>query len=94
MRVYLLVSASSAFGNGMAIRYGHVSQCIYKIYQPKGLSVPKKVVSVNWTNFVGAVNELKSLVSKLDEEKIEGKTASKGVRWPFNPPAAPHFWGN
>ena len=55
--------------------------------------VPKEVVSGNRTNFVGAVNELKSLVSKLDEEKIKGKTASKGVRWLFNPPAAPHFGG-
>ncbi len=40
---------------------------------------------------MGAVNELKSLVSEMDEEKIKGKTASKGVRWLFNPPAAPHF---
>ena len=55
--------------------------------------VPKEVVSDNGTNFVGAVNELKSLVSELDEEKIKGKTASKGVRWLFNPPAAPHFGG-
>ena len=39
------------------------------------------------------VNELKSLVSELDEEKIKGKTASKGVSWLFNPPAAPHFGG-
>ena len=55
--------------------------------------VPKEVVSDNGTNFVGAVNELKSLVSELDEEKIKSKTASKGVRWLFNPPAAPHFGG-
>ena len=55
--------------------------------------VPKEVVSDNGTNFVGAVNELKSLVSELDEDKIKAKTASKGVRWLFNPPAAPHFGG-
>ena len=42
--------------------------------------VPKEVVSDNGTNFVGAVNKLKTLVSELDEEKIKGKTASKGVR--------------
>ena len=53
--------------------------------------MPKEVVSDDGTNFVGAVNELKSLISELDEEKIEGKTASKGVRWLFNPPAAPHL---
>ena len=55
--------------------------------------VPKEVFSDNGTNFVGAVNELKSLVSELDEEKIKDKTASKGVKWLFNPPAAPYFGG-
>jgi hypothetical protein len=55
--------------------------------------VPKEVVSDNGTNFVGAVNELKSLVSEFDEDKIKGKTASRGIRWLFNPPAAPHFGG-
>ena len=55
--------------------------------------VPKEVFSDNGTNFVGAVNELKSLVSELGEEKIKGRTATKGVRWLFNPPAAPYFGG-
>ena len=85
MRVYLPISSSGALGDGVETGYGRDSQCIYKIH--------REVVIDNGTNFVGAVNELKSLVSELDEEKIKGETASKGVRWLFNPPAAPHFRG-
>ena len=55
--------------------------------------VPKEVVSDHGTNFVGAVNELKELTGQLDKEKIKRKTSTKGVRWLFNPPAAPHFGG-
>jgi hypothetical protein len=55
--------------------------------------VPTEVVSDNGTNFVGAVNELKELTQQLDEEKIKRKTGVQGVRWLFNPPAAPHFGG-
>lgn len=55
--------------------------------------VPKEMISDNGTNFVGAVNELKELVGQLDKDKIQGRTAQKGVKWTFNPPGAPHFGG-
>ena len=45
------------------------------------------------TNFVGAVSELKELVSKLDQNKIQQDTPYRGVKWNFNPPGAPHFGG-
>ena len=54
---------------------------------------PCQVVSDNGTNFVGAVNELKELVNSLDQEKIQSSTVNKGIKWLFNPPAAPHFNG-
>ena len=38
------------------------------------------------TNFVGAVSELKKLISKLDQNKIQQDTAYEGVKWNFNPP--------
>ena len=44
-------------------------------------------------NFVGAVGELKKLVSQLDRQKLEKKTAVLGVRWRFNPAGAPQFGG-
>jgi len=42
---------------------------------------------------VGAVNELKELVSMLDHDKIQQDTAYQGIKWNFNPPGAPHFGG-
>ena len=55
--------------------------------------VPKEVISDRGTNFVGAVGELKKLVSPSDRQKLESKTAELGVTWRFNPPGAPHFGG-
>lgn len=55
--------------------------------------VPKEMISDGGTNFVGAVSELKELVSKLDQNKIQQDTAYRGVKWNFNPPGAPHFGG-
>ncbi|XP_067051179.1 uncharacterized protein [Acropora muricata] len=53
--------------------------------------VPKEVISDGGTNFVGAVGELKKLVSQLDRQQLLNKTAELGVTWRFNPPGAPHF---
>ena len=54
---------------------------------------PQEVVSDRGTNFVGADRELRELVSGMDTNKIQDQTASKGVKWCFNPPLAPHFGG-
>ncbi|XP_011261040.2 uncharacterized protein LOC105254185 [Camponotus floridanus] len=47
------------------------------------------------TNFVGADRELREMfrASSSDGRRIAHVTASDGVRWRFNPPAAPHFGG-
>ena len=55
--------------------------------------LPSEVYSDNGTNFVGANNELKALVNALDIEEIQKTAADKGIKWHFNPPAAPHFGG-
>ena len=55
--------------------------------------VPKEVISDRGTNFVGAVGELKKLVSRLDRQQLLNKTVELGVTWTFNPPGAPHFRG-
>jgi len=52
--------------------------------------VPKEVISDRGTNFVGAVGELKKIVSQLDRQKLESKTVELRVTWRFNPP---HFGG-
>ena len=55
--------------------------------------VPKEMTNDNGTNFVGAVNELKELVNRLDKDKILRVGRQSNIKWKFNPPAAPHFGG-
>jgi len=47
------------------------------------------------TNFVGADRELRDLfrAASPDGRSIAHTASSNGVRWHFNPPAAPHFGG-
>lgn len=63
----------------------------YRMASRRGL--PEEMLSDNGTNFKSADKELKSLVSQLDNDKINESTANKGVKWTFNPPLAPHFGG-
>ena len=51
------------------------------------------MTSDNGSNFVGAVNELKELVNRLDKDKIQRVGGQRNIKWKFNPPAAPHFGG-
>ena len=55
--------------------------------------VPATVYSDQGTNFQGANNELKDLLAQFDQEKITNTMTTKGVKWVFNPPNAPHFGG-
>ncbi len=45
------------------------------------------------TNFVGAHNEFKAALSKMDKNSIESYLASPGCTWEFNPPHASHMGG-
>ena len=63
----------------------------YRMVSRRGL--PEELYSDNGTNFKGADNELKLLVSQIDKSKIAESVANKGVKWHFNPPLAPHFGG-
>ena len=63
----------------------------YRMASRRGL--PNEIYSDNGTNFKGADNELKALVTQLDEDKIKQSTANKGIIGNFNPPMAPHFGG-
>ena len=55
----------------------------YRMASRRGL--PNEIYSDNGTNFKGAENELKALVTQLDKDKIKQSTANKGIKWNFNP---------
>ncbi|PFX26254.1 hypothetical protein AWC38_SpisGene9058 [Stylophora pistillata] len=54
---------------------------------------PQQMLSDNGRNFVGASNELKDLVTAIDQDKVQRMTSNKGVTWKWNPPDGPHFGG-
>ena len=54
---------------------------------------PHTTWSDNGTNFVGADKELALCFANLDPDKVAQTSASKGSKWKFNPPSAPHHGG-
>ena len=51
------------------------------------------IISDNGTNFVGAETEFAEYIAAWNKEGIEEHVIQGGIRWKFNPPAAPHFGG-
>ena len=54
---------------------------------------PNTVISDNGTNFVGAEREIAKYVAAWNKEGIEEHLVQRGIRWKFNPIAAPDFGG-
>ena len=54
---------------------------------------PSIIISDIGTNFVGAEREFAEYVAAWNKEGIEEHLIQRGIRWQFNPPAAPHFRG-
>ena len=54
---------------------------------------PSIIISDNGTNFVGAEMEFAEYVAAWNKEWIDEHLIQRGIRWNFNPPAAPHFGG-
>ena len=75
--VYLFGNTSSAFRDGLGLDTDTFLNAFTRFTSRRG--VPKEVISDRGTNFVGAVGELKKLVSQLDRQKLESKTAELGV---------------
>ena len=73
---------SSTPGDGTFSGYECLSKCIFLMVNRRGL--PKEIYSDNGTNFVGANQELKDVVTNLDEETLKESLANRGVKWFFN----------
>ena len=54
---------------------------------------PVKMISDNGTNFIRAEKELAEFIAAWNKVRIEEHLIQQGIRWKFNPPAAPHFRG-
>lgn len=54
---------------------------------------PKMMLSDNGTSFIFGDREIRELVAQIDKDKIQRSSANKGVDWPWNPQAEPHFGG-
>ena len=54
---------------------------------------PSVIWSDNGTNFVGAEKELLNCIQSWNDQ-APPELAKKGIKWKFNPPAAPHHGGS
>ena len=54
---------------------------------------PKEIWSDRGTYFVGANRELRESIERWNEDKIDHQLQQKGIKWVFQPPAAPHASG-
>ena len=65
--------------------------CIRRLVARRG--PVKSILSDNGTNFVGANNELKEEIKRLEADGIETKAARIQIEWRFNTPLASHHGG-
>ena len=54
---------------------------------------PRKIISDNGTNFVGADKELRKAMSDLEDNKINAELRQRYIEWQFNPSYASHMGG-
>lgn len=67
-------------------------QALRRFVSRRGLC--SDLYSDNGRNFLGAANELRSLVdSNTHQQSIAQECAKNGIRWHFNPPKGSHFGG-
>ena len=62
----------------------------YRMSNRRGL--PQEMVSDNSGNFIGADNELCSLVEALDKDKIQKLTVHQDIKWKFNLLLVLNWW--
>ena len=53
----------------------------------------REITSDNGSNLVGANQELRRALEQLKQEDLQRFSASEGIKWRFNPPAASHHGG-
>ena len=53
----------------------------------------KELLSSNGSNFVGADQEVKEAIDKIDNEKVGRDLSQRGCKWVFHPPGVSHMSG-
>ena len=53
----------------------------------------KSITSDNGTNIVGAENELREMINKINQSRMTNALCNYWIQWNFNPPSASHFVG-
>ena len=86
----------------LVTRYVHLEACpdlntdtflnAYRHFLSRGCQ-PTPKLSDNGKTFIGASEELKRSVKRLDNDKIYKAMAATNTTWKFNPPYGPHFGG-
>ena len=68
-----------------------IYSCLNAIMRFNAQRGKTNTISDNGTNFVGDEREFSEYVAAWNKEGIEERLVQQGIRWKFNPPAAPHF---
>ena len=75
--IYLTECQSSISRNGWQFEHSHM-HAVHRFAARRGQ--PKSIISQNWTN-----------LETLETDETATSLAQHGIKWTFNPPAAPHF---
>lgn len=76
-------------GKAYALDTDEFLSCLFRFENRHG--VPAVYYSDNGANFIGAARELEECVQRVSLDNITTRLGTRGAKWEFNLPAAPHL---